>query len=171
MGLGGGGRGEAGFSAGQPHPSTSRAEAIPGAPRLSHPLLLVPSAPPGVVQEPPGPALPSGTTGPGRIPEGGPCAHRPRSPPDPRPRPGICCHSCEPQFPRQPGTLQLPSSPQPCGGAPSARARRLQPPAGHVGPGTGRPRVRPGCSKPGPGPGLASGPRRPELPPRSSSAF
>ena len=45
MGLGGGGRGEAGFSAGQPHPSTSRAEAIPGAPRLSHPLLLVPSVP------------------------------------------------------------------------------------------------------------------------------
>ena len=30
MGLGGGGRGEAGFSAGQPHPSTSRAEAIRG---------------------------------------------------------------------------------------------------------------------------------------------
>ncbi|XP_068849201.1 LOW QUALITY PROTEIN: tetrapeptide repeat homeobox protein 2-like [Capricornis sumatraensis] len=99
--------------------------------------------------------------------------HAPTDPGAPRtpPRPGICCRSCEPQFPRQPGTLQLPSSPQPRGGAPSARARRLQPPAGHVGPGTGRPRVRPGCSKPGPGPGpgLASGPRRPELLPRSSS--
>ena len=170
MCLGGRGRGEAGFSPG-------RGSLIPGAEasaRSPSPLTPPPGpVSPDVVQEPPGPTLPAGTTGQGPKPQGPRCSHGPRSPRRPRPRacPCPCCCrrcSCRPRIPRRPGIPQSASA-QPRGNAPSARAQRLQPRPGHVGPGTRRPGARPGCFSPGPGPSLASGPLRPQLWPGSFS--
>lgn len=128
--------------------------------------------PPGVVQEPPGPTLPAAATGQGPKPERPRCSLGPRHPRRPGPRAGPC-RRCRrrgrrPRIPRRPGVPQAASA-QPRGDAPRARAPRLQPRPGRVGPGTRRPGARPGCSGPGPGPGLASGPLRPQLWPRSFS--
>ena len=111
MGPGGEGRGEAGFSAGQPHPPPPiRGDSA--APASHTPLLPVPSAPQGVVQEPPGPAVER------RQAEGG-CGRAgdaptdPGAPRTPAPAPESAAAAASPSFPGSPGFYSRAPPPSP----------------------------------------------------------
>ena len=166
MGLGGGGRGEAGFSAGQPHPSTSRAEAIPGAPRLSHPLLLVPSVPSQVwFKNRRAQRSRLEQQAQGGYQRAGHAPTDPGAPRTPAPAPESAAAAASPSFPDSPGLYSCLPPPSPAGVLPAPEPGvSSHQPAMWV-PAQGVPGYGPAAPSPAPAPGWPQDPDAPNYRP------